>query len=151
MESWRRYVAESSSVYDIIDSGVCGGEDDDPDFYDELFYHATPSKLVRLILKQGLVVNRNREETFNTQGWSKGKIFLSYGFEQAVKWQVYVAEQLLKDVAILGIRLTKDQIEKLKIDTVSEEEGDPCSFFAEYNISPNQIEVVDYGEGTGDF
>ena len=140
MESWNHFVNE-------VDSSTlskCLGSEDESD----IFFHATPTRFVVSILKNGLRVGTGK--TFNTVKWSGGKVFLTSGFNQAVQWQGMIAENLGEDVAILEIKLNSEQIKDLQVDKISESEGDGCSFFLVYSIPAYHIKVVDYGEGTGE-
>ena len=141
LENWREYLNENSE--ELIKK--CLSDEDEPD----LFYHATPARLVSIILKKGLIPGKG--DTFSTTDWSGGKVFLSAGWHQAAQWQGMIAEHLGEDVAILEIKLTPEQISQLEVDTASQEENDFCSFFLKESVLPSQIEIADTGEGTGGF
>jgi uncharacterized protein YaeQ len=140
-ENWRKYLKENDEQ--LIKR--CLSDEDEPD----VFYHSTPARLVNIILEEGLIPDKGG--TFSTTDWVAGKVFLSAGYTQAVQWQEMIAEQLQEDVAILEIKLTPEQISQLEVDTISQEEGDSCSFFLKGSVLPFQIEIADTGEGTGDF
>lgn len=130
---------ERLSASEVIDSGQCLSEDELDE--DEVFYHATPSSNVAAILRDGLQPGHGR--TFDTEGWSKGKVFVSQGFANAHRWAEYIAEQSGEDVTIL--QLTPGPWSKgLKLDKVAHEgDNDPCAFYTTKRVPPGLIEAVE--------
>ena len=110
------------------------------------YYHCTPAKNIVSIMKHGLMPGDG--ENFGNHDWSEGKIFVSRGYEQAKSWQEVIAEMTMEDVAILHLKLSPFQIENLYTDEVAhEQDGNEESFYTLDSIPPNQIEIVDKGEG----
>jgi len=113
----------------------------------EKYYHCTPSKNLPQIMKQGLQIS-DGESTFGNYDWSEGKIFVSHGYDQAKSWQEVIAEVTMEDVAILQLQLSPFQIEHLYPDEVAQQQdGNEGSFYTMDSIPPNQIKIVDDGEG----
>jgi len=127
---------------EVLDSGVCHDEDAGGD---NVLYHATPFRLVDRILREGLVVGSG--STFGTPSESSGRIFLSADWNNAIEWQVMVAEQAEEDAAILRVELTPEQIDNLQMDPLSYQ-GHSCDFYATEPIPAEQIRVEDEGFGT---
>jgi len=127
-----------ASVQAVLDSGGCGEED-----ADNVFYHATPSRYVTAILKDGL--RPGLGATFKTDAWSKGKVFLSAGWTNAVRWQDFIEEQTGEPVAILGVALPEVMLKLVRVDTVAKGEGDPCAFYLTHTVPPGLLEVEDVG------
>ena len=128
------------SADEILNAGHC--EDDD-----NIFYHATPVRNLPSILKRGLQPSSGEQVSFSGLGdWSKGKVFVSAGGEDARMWQEMIFDEVDEPVAVLRLQLTNKQVQKLQVDKVSYQENDPCSFFLTTSIKPSQITVVDTGE-----
>lgn len=134
------------SASEVIKSKKCLTYDDDKA---NVFFHCTPTKNVASILKTGL--NPGKGQTFDTEGHSTGKIFLSMGYEEAVQWQTMIAETTLEDTAILQIKLSKKQIDNLSLDLHAYGDGMTCSFYTTEAIPPKHISVADTGLGTANF
>lgn len=117
--------------------------------WEDVFYHATPARYLPAIERLGLIPGSGR--TFATRSWSVGKVFLSAGWENAVLWQGFIAEQLHEDVAILSVTLPAQQQRRVHVDRVALEEGNMCAFYVEGRIDPKYLAVEDTGVGTGSF
>lgn len=117
----------------------CLADDDDP----YCFYHATPVNNLPAILRDGLQPGTGA--VFDTSAWSVGKLFLAYGIEAGFQWQGFVFEMAGEPTALLEIRLTPAQIRRVHVDAVALSEGDECSFYVQFPVSPHQIRVVDSG------
>lgn len=129
---------------ELIYSGICDGDSDTTEFF-----HCTPAKNLESILKNG--IRRGEGKTFRfLRDHAKGKIFLAIGYEEAVQWQGMIAEQLLEEVAILQVYLTKEQKEEMRTDVAGYQDGMVCSVYLCLDIKPNQIKVVDTGQGSLD-
>ena len=134
------------SAVEVIKSKRCLTYDDDKA---NIFFHCTPTKNVNSILKTGIIPGKG--QTFDTEGHSTGKIFLSMGYEEAVQWQTMIAETTLEDTAILQIKLSKKQIDNLSLDLHAYGDGMTCSFYITEPIPPKHITVADTGFGTANF
>jgi hypothetical protein len=131
-----------SRVVDVLESGICYSDEDDP----AVLYHATPAAQVARILEEGL--RPGTGGNFNLPAHAAGKVFVSAGYENAVRWQGFLAEQLGEDIAILQIRISNELGAQLRVDDLALGEGDPCSFYVEAQVTPAHLSVVDSGEGT---
>lgn len=136
-------MARKPSAIDVLNSGMCLGDEEDL-----VFYHATPSRNVPSIQREGLKLSAG-DSTFNTKDWSQGKVFLVVGWSNASQWQGYVEEMTGLSTAILSVALPKTWLRYLRIDEVAAMEGDPCTFYLTRPIPPAFIEVEDIGWETG--
>ena len=116
----------------------------------EKYYHCTPARNLKSIMKIGLIPGTG--ESFGNYDWSENKLFLSKGYEQAKSWQEILASQTTEEkVAILEVELSPIEIENLyNDDYAQEQDGNEESFYTLDSIPPNKIKVIDDGEGTID-
>lgn len=125
-------------AFDPREEGVCLDDLDDP----LVFYHATPTQNVPSIVKHGL--RPGGGETFSTQAWSKGKLFIAYGLKAGREWLEDIHEQTgLGAVTLFEVRLTPDERDRLKRDHVARKEGDSCTFYATFPIASRALRIVD--------
>jgi len=132
----------------ILESGSCYGEEDDSN----LFYHATPAVNVASILAKGIHPGCLNSNFDDHQKWCYDKVFLTAGYERAIHWQGVIAEMTGEDVSILEVRLPLMLWKRLRVDRVSEKEGDSFAFYIRNTvILPKYISVADTGRGTAGF
>ena len=134
---------EIPSAEEVLYAGYCEDEDN-------IFYHATPTRNLKAIMKQGLKPGTGKGSNFSMQPgldkWSVGKLFLSAGENTAWMWQEMIYDMVDEPVAVLQVTLNKNQMKQLKVDVKSWEEDDPCAFYITDTIKPSQIKVIDTGE-----
>jgi len=130
-----------------LESGICHG-DADEGADDNILYHALPERLLAKVMREGLAPSTGDVTFGGLSVWSHGKIFLSAGWENATKWQGFIGEALDEDVAILEVTLPPELFAELEVDTVSSDEGDPCSFYLQREIPAQHLAVADTGIGT---
>ena len=111
---------------------ICGDE----------FFHACPPRAVRSILKEGLSPGKGENWPGHLTAWCFGRMFLAVGWETALIWQEFLAEQLCEPTSILQLHLTEEQVTRLQVDEKAFSEGTPCSFFLREHIAASQITRV---------
>jgi hypothetical protein len=114
---------------------------------DDYYYHCTLTKYVKKIQLRGLAV-KNRKTVSNYRNYSQGKIFLCD--KGSVEWWKEKIEQhafhnfddeSYHDVSVL--RIKKSNLTDVKIDKVGAEDSKGYSYYVEYDIPPNIIEITD--------
>lgn len=126
----------------VIKGDYCGS--DDPK---NVFYHATPTKNLPEIMKQGLKPGAGQDNFGpNMSKWSGGKLFFAQGADNGRMWQEMVYDEVDEPVALIQVKLTKEEMKAIQLDQMSWEEEDPCAFYIRTSIPANRLKVVDSGE-----
>ena len=131
----RRFQQDSPSVWGILDSGVCQGDDDALEFF-----HATPTRNVPEILKHGL--RPAHGATFSAAGeWETPRVYLAAGYVTGETWRGFVEEQTGEPTSLLLVKLPPALRCKLELDEIAQYEGTSCSFWLDKPIPAKYIKV----------
>lgn len=135
-ENWNKFLTEAVEA-----PSECEEEEDWKGYY-----HSLPSSLIKTVLRSGLRTSPSGNESrFGLGEWSSGKVFISLGYSNAVKWQLQIEEATGEPAGIVQIELPDNLIDALKPDTHAVKEGDTCSFYLEEGIPPEFITLLEYG------